>query len=85
MGDSLGFLEESFRNLVKVVQTQDHKTRESSDPSEQSLEIAEVEMLLSEIPKAFERSKKGLERISQFIGELPFLPLDSPDEDTPSH
>jgi len=85
MGDSLGFLEESFRNLVMVVQAREHERGDSSVPSEQSMEIAEIEMLLSEIPKAFERSKKGLERVAQFIGELPFLPLGSFDKDGPSH
>ena len=73
MGDSISFLEESFRNLVKVVQNRENQT--PGTPSDHSLEIAEIEMLLSEIPKAFERSKKGLERVSKFIGELPFLPI----------
>ena len=76
VGDSLKFLNEAFLDLSKVASTSKNclpildnrtETKEVHDVLGEALEDADIEYLDERVPKALERARNGVERVSNIV------------------
>ncbi len=80
VGDSVYFLEGAFDDLVNVVRV----AREALGPHDQvdaMCEELDLDFLLEEVPRAFERTRGGLSRVSTIVQAM--RQFASPDDGTP--
>ncbi|MEM7305421.1 MAG: ATP-binding protein [Planctomycetota bacterium] len=76
VGDSIGFLQDSFEDLQAVLDAH-MALREASDPGEEHRELssklteaeehADLEFLAEEVPAAFERAAEGVDRVGRIV------------------
>jgi signal transduction histidine kinase len=79
IGDSLKFLDEAFNDLKSVAIASEKclaiigklpKAQKIHDALNRTLEDADIEYLGERVPKALERAKNGVERVSTIVGAM---------------